>query len=91
MPKDKNAYGYLSEHHAFGQTFDIAGDYAEDLAATMLVSPWASPSIPTRRGTSARKSTASGTFFRASHHVQSVEGHKDGLWTTAIAAAVFIT
>jgi len=36
IPSDKNNYGYLSEHHSFGQTDEVAGDYAEDLAATML-------------------------------------------------------
>ena len=29
-------YGYLSEHHSFGETEDSAGDYAEELAAEML-------------------------------------------------------
>ena len=29
-------YGYLSEHKSFGETDQKAGDYAEDLAATML-------------------------------------------------------
>src|SRR6267378_3385571 len=29
-------YGYLSEHHSYGETGKKAGDYAEDLAATML-------------------------------------------------------
>ena len=38
IPTDKNAYGYLSEHHAYGQTDKTAGDYAEDLAAAMLAS-----------------------------------------------------
>jgi arginine decarboxylase len=38
VPVDKNAYGYISEHHAFGQTGRQAGDYAEDLAAAMLAS-----------------------------------------------------
>ncbi len=36
IPSGKNQYGYLSEHHTFGQTDETAGDYAEDLAATML-------------------------------------------------------
>jgi len=36
LPADNNAYGYLSEHHPFGQTEKVAGEYAEDLAATML-------------------------------------------------------
>src|SRR3989338_5887036 len=36
IPKDENIYGYLSEHHAFGETDEKSGEYAEDLAATML-------------------------------------------------------
>ena len=38
VPADKNAYGYISEHHAFGQTGRQTGDYAEDLASAMLAS-----------------------------------------------------
>jgi arginine decarboxylase len=38
IPADNNAYGYISEHQAFGQTEKQAGDYAEDLAAAMLAS-----------------------------------------------------
>ena len=38
IPTNKNSYGYLSEHHGFGQTDEQAGDYAEDLAAAMLAS-----------------------------------------------------
>src|SRR5437016_5611656 len=34
IPKDRNQYGYLSEHHSYGQTDNKAGDYAEDLAAS---------------------------------------------------------
>jgi arginine decarboxylase len=37
VPKDRtNQYGYLSEHHAYGETAKKSGEYAEDLAATML-------------------------------------------------------
>jgi len=38
IPTDENAYGYISEYHAFGQTERQAGDYAEDMAAAMLAS-----------------------------------------------------
>ncbi|MDP8249172.1 MAG: arginine decarboxylase, pyruvoyl-dependent [Candidatus Tritonobacter lacicola] len=38
VPTDKNSYGYLSEHHAYGQTDEAAGDEAEDMAAAMLAS-----------------------------------------------------
>ena len=36
IPSDRGTYGYLSEHHGFGETEQKAGDYAEDLAASML-------------------------------------------------------
>src|SRR5207253_7876169 len=36
IPANPAYYGYLSEHHSFGETDQKAGDYAEDLAATML-------------------------------------------------------
>ncbi len=38
IPADKEKHGYLSEHHGFGLTEEVAGDYAEDLAAAMLAS-----------------------------------------------------
>jgi arginine decarboxylase len=90
-PKNKRQYGYLSEHHAFGQTAEIAGDYAEDLAATMLASTLGIPIDPDEAWDKRKKVYhASGKIFKASHIVQSVEGDKNGLWTTAIAAAVFV-
>ena len=36
IPRDRELYGYLSEHHSFGESEDIAGDHAEELAAEML-------------------------------------------------------
>ena len=36
IPADRNTYGYLSEHHSFGESEDQAGEYAEELAAEML-------------------------------------------------------
>jgi arginine decarboxylase len=41
IPSGRKQYGYLSEHHSFGQTDEATGEYAEDLAATMLATPWA--------------------------------------------------
>src|SRR5207245_9561691 len=36
LPADRNTYGYLSEHHSYGETEESAGEYAEELAAEML-------------------------------------------------------
>ena len=36
VPTDRRTYGYLSEHHAHGETDEETGEYTEDLAAQML-------------------------------------------------------
>ena len=61
IPADKNTYGYLSEHHSFGETEDAAGEYAEELAAKCWPprSTWSS--TPTAPGTRKNKSIASPT------------------------------
>ena len=35
-PTDHSQYGYLSEHHSYGETAQKAGNYAEDMAMEML-------------------------------------------------------
>jgi arginine decarboxylase len=91
VPAEAEQYGYLSEHHSFGETDQKAGDYAEDLAATMLA---------TTLGIEFNTDTAwdereqlyktSGKIIRTINITQSALGNKDGLWTTVLAAAVFI-
>jgi len=90
-PSDKNQYGYLSEHHGYGTTGEKCGEYAEDLAATMLATTLG-VEFNSDQAWEEREQIykASGHIFKTTHTVQSAEGHKDGLWTTAIAAAVFV-
>ena len=38
IPTDRSRWGYLSEHHSFGETEKVAGYFAEKLAAEMLAS-----------------------------------------------------
>ena len=38
VPSDSDKWGYLSEHHSFGQTENDSGYFAEKLAAEMLAS-----------------------------------------------------
>ena len=91
MPKDRKHYGYISEHHSFGQKAKIAGDYAEDLAATMLATTLGIPFDPDQAWDDRKKVyRASGHIFKTQHVRQTAEGNKDGLWTTVIAAMVFI-
>ncbi len=92
VPKEKAQYGYLSEHHAFGEKAKVSGDYAEDLAATMLATTLGVPFDPDEAwDTRKQVYQASGHIFKTTNICQSAEGHKSGkLWTTVIAAAVFI-
>ncbi|MCI0469412.1 MAG: arginine decarboxylase, pyruvoyl-dependent [Nitrospirae bacterium] len=91
MPKDFSNYGYLSEHHAFGEKAAVSGEYAEDLAATMLATTLGIPFDPNQAWDERKQVyTASGHIFKTRNICQSAEGNKDGLWTTVIATAVFI-
>ncbi len=91
QPSDPNQYGYLSEHHAFGETEEKAGEYAEDLAATMLASTLGLE-FDSNAAWDEREQVykSSGKIFKTTNITQSAEGHKDGLWTTVVAAAVLI-
>jgi arginine decarboxylase len=91
IPQDKRLYGYLSEHAAYGQTQEKAGEYAEDLAAAMLASTMGADFDIERSYDACREIwRISGKVVKTRHIVQSAEGDKNGLWTTAIAAAILI-
>ena len=90
MPAGNKHHGYLSEHHAFGQREDVAGEYSEDLAAAMLAStlgmkyddiPW-----DRRRAVFKMKKR----IVRSSNVTQTAIGNKEGQWTSVVAVAVFI-
>ena len=92
VPKEKNNYGYLSEHHAFGETAKKSGEYAEDLAATMLASTLGIPFDPDQAWDERKQVyKASEHIFKTRNICQSAQGNKDGRWTTVLAAAIFIT
>ena len=90
-PKDRSNYGYISEHHSFGETAQKAGDYAEDLAASMLATTLGLD-FDVDKAWDERKQEykMSGRFVRTRSVVQTAQGDKNGLWTTVIAAAVFL-
>lgn len=91
VPKDTSNYGYLSEHHAFGEVSKKAGEYAEDLAATMLATTLGVEFDPNTAWEEREQIyKASGHIIRTTNTCQSAEGDKNGLWTTTIAVAVFI-
>jgi len=91
LPGDRSAYGYISEHHAFGQTGEVAGDYAEDLAATMLATTMGLDFNPDAAWDQKRQLfRLSELIVRTTNATQSATGDKNGLWTTVVAAAVFV-
>lgn len=89
IPTDGNRYGYLSEHHSYGQNEKTCGEYAEDLAATMLASTLGIE-INLDQAWDERKEywKIAGHIVKTTNITQTAVG-KEKLWTTVIAAAVF--
>src|ERR1051325_9837071 len=91
IPADSSMHGYLSEHHSFGETDEKAGEYAEDLAASMLATTVGiefNPELDWDEREQIFK--MSGKIVRTTNITQSAVGNKDGLWTTVFSPAVFI-
>jgi arginine decarboxylase len=91
QPVEESAYGYLSEHHSFGETDERAGEYAEDLAATMLATTLGVEFDPAVDWDEREKSyKMSGKILKTFNITQSAEGGKDGRWTSVVAMAVLL-
>ncbi len=91
IPRERKLFGYLSEHHSFGETEKEAGDYAEDLAAGMLATTLGLEFDVNKSWDANRE------IYRLSDHIvaarnitQSAVGDKNRLWTTVVAAAIFV-
>lgn len=90
IPKNPNNYGYLSEHHSFGQKEKTVGDYAEDLAASMLATIIDVKFDPDKSWDEKKEQwKISGEIVHTCNVTQSAVGDKNGLWTTVLAVAVF--
>jgi arginine decarboxylase len=91
IPADRNTYGYLSEHHSFGESEDEAGDYAEELAAEMLATTLDLEFDPDTSWDEKKEIyRISNKIVRTANITQTAVGNKKGLWTTVIAAAIMI-
>jgi arginine decarboxylase len=91
VPADPNAYGYLSEHHAFGQNEKVAGDIAEDLAVEMLASTLGLE-FDEDKSWDENKQIYSlhDKIVRTSNTAQTAVIGPEGNYTTVIASAVFL-
>lgn len=90
-PADMDKYGYLSEHHSYGQTEQEASDYTEDLAATMLATTLGIPFDADKDYNSRREQyLMGGEIVDSTSNTIAVTAESGGVWTTTIAAAVLI-
>ena len=89
IPKDSSRFGYLSEHHSFGENGKTAADYAEDLAASMLASTLGIE-IDLDQAWDERKEywKIAGHIVKTTNITQTAIG-KGKLWTSVVSAAVF--
>jgi arginine decarboxylase len=91
IPADRSTYGYLSEHHSFGETDQVAGDYAEELAAEMLATTLNVEFDPDKSWDEKKEVyRLSNQIVRTQNVTQTAVGDKKGLWTTVVAAAVLV-
>ncbi|OGC04308.1 arginine decarboxylase, pyruvoyl-dependent [candidate division WOR-1 bacterium RIFOXYA12_FULL_43_27] len=90
LPADRNTFGYLSEHHSFGQTDEDCGNYAEDLAAQMLATTLGIE-FDENADWDERQQTwkLSDKIVRTTNITQSAIGQR-GMWTTVLSAAVLL-
>jgi len=90
QPVDREMYGYLSEVHEFGMTKKNTSELAEDLAAEMLASTLGLPFDPTKSWNERKEEWAiAGKIYHPRSIVQSGKGEQK-MWTSVVAAAVFI-
>lgn len=91
IPADSSTYGYLSEHHGYGQSAQQSGDYAEDLAASMLATTLGIEFDPDKDYDERREQyRMSGKIVNSRSVTQVARGDERSLWTTVVAAAVLL-
>lgn len=91
VPAEKGNYGYLSEVHMFGYDEKFSGDYAEDLAATMLATTLGIDFNPDTAWDERNEIyKASGKIIDSESIAIATKGDSCGKWTTVIAAAIFL-
>ncbi len=89
LPTDRTMWGYLSEHHSFGQTEKAAGYFAEKLAAEMLASTMGL--IDELNWDEEKGEYVLEDRILTTKHIASTGiVMKTGEWTTTVAAAVLI-
>lgn len=87
---DKDSHGYLSEYHSCGQTAEMVGDCAEELAATMIATNMGIQLDPEKSWREKKRLLENKGLTNITNVKQYAIGDKEGAWTTVVAAAVFV-
>jgi arginine decarboxylase len=75
-------YGYISEHHGFGKDEIQSGEYAEDLAASMLASTLGIEFDPDAAWNERKHVYETSSLIIESKSITAAaEGDASGLWT----------
>ena len=83
--------GHSERRQYFGETDEIAGEYSEDLAASMLASTLGIKFNPDDTWDTRRQAyKLSGKIVYTSHITQAARCNKYGLWTSVVAVVIFI-
>jgi len=88
-PADPDMYGYVAEHHGYGMTREQSGEYAEDLAATMLASTLGIDFDPDAAWNERKRVYEHTQLIIDSMSITAAaQGDEAGRWTCAVAMAV---
>lgn len=89
VPSDRSKWGYLSEHHSFGETEKVAGFFAEKLAAEMLASTLGQ-SDQLKWNSDREEYVLQDKILTTKNICSTAVVMNSGEWTTVISAAVLI-
>ena len=91
VPSVGSHYGYISEFHGHGKTKKEVADLVEDMAASMLAEILGIE-FDSNKAYDERKEIyrMSGKIVRSQATVQIGQTREEGVWTTVLAAAVFV-
>ena len=89
IPTDRSRWGYLSEHHSFGETEKKAGFFAEKLAAEMLASTTGEQD-KLKWNDRTEEYSLEDKILQTRNICSTAIVLKENEWTTTVAAAVLI-
>jgi|TARA_B100001750_G_C15437493_1_gene561726 arginine decarboxylase len=90
VPKNRNDYGYLSEHHATGIDENQMEDYVEDLAAEMLATTYGLEFDPDASWDEKRELWNIDDRIVETKSIVEISQTSSEKWTTVVCAAVLI-